>query len=676
MMTDSIRLQPPMALAMMLTLGACNGGGDSAEPPLAANGAASAVSGAGQAASAVGTALCTTAPSTVPTLGGLAHGAASATAGPAQTLTLPETRIELQASALGVAAQWIQVSGPAQAVLQHANLPRTLVAADTPGDYVFKLTSTDCLGTVATSETRLKVMPNPVVITDQSTGLDHLLSLNRPVFKKGNTLLPLSQYSCGVGGSIRAELVKNWGYTAQFGSGIPVEQQLALVKANPGQYPVEYNVGNVYGYFHNYRFGSDPLAPVLPDSTWLRDKNGNFLGGEVRQVSSAAPDASFFAVGAFIGDRVAAIEEATGSKISLMVNGNENGLSGMPSDQDPVSMAHFAASPFASDRFAYASSQKARQEHFIKEGIFSRLKKGRPVYSLYGEAYGTERGRWWGWREYVSTLEQWFTKDGTPLVSDYSAPEFYYTDFNSGWTGYHAGSMVPYDALNNALKNVSGTLTVLKQKYFYPWISMGWDGHATSDVDMFMGAMKAYYTAGALGASSGDYACKNNSPIYQDGPVGRNLPTQIKGFHALSHVHGLFTFLEDFVRNSDLLPSNDIHSFSEAGETPTPAMEFYAENEILRKELTDPMQPRGTIIMRGVRVLARKSKSADVWMITTWANTGVDRDINVTVDPKLGALTLRARKSAAVYLVELKDGKPNVALVDEDGMNPTRRFFQ
>lgn len=74
-------------------------------------------------------------------------------------------------------------------------------------------------------------------------------------------------------------------------------------------------------------------------------------------------------------------------------------------------------------------------------------------------------------------------------------------------------------------------------------------------------------------------------------------------------------------------------------------------------------------------MLARKMRNADRWLVTAWANTGEDRDVKVTIDPKLGQLTLRARKAGSVYIVELEGTQVKQTLVDTDAMNPTRNLF-
>jgi hypothetical protein len=68
-------------------------------------------------------------------------------------------------------------------------------------------------------------------------------------------------------------------------------------------------------------------------------------------------------------------------------------------------------------------------------------------------------------------------------------------------------------------------------------------------------------------------------------------------------------------------------------------------------------------------------RDADRWLVTAWANTGTDRDIRVTIDAKLGERTLQARRSGAVYIITLDQGRPVVTLIDRDGMNATASLF-
>ena len=75
-----------------------------------------------------------------------------------------------------------------------------------------------------------------------------------------------------------------------------------------------------------------------------------------------------------------------------------------------------------------------------------------------------------------------------------------------------------------------------------------------------------------------------------------------------------------------------------------------------------------------MRVLARKLKAHNKWLITAWAADGVDRPIKVTI-PVLGEVTLLARSAGSVYTATIKYKTPQLTLNDPDAMLPTAKGF-
>ncbi len=510
-------------------------------------------------------------------------------------------------------------------------------------------------------------------ITSQSTPLDHLKAAPRPVFKKGNTLLPLGQAHCGLSKETYIELANNWGY------GLPIEKDnyAPVVQANPGRYQPLVMIGGVYRFYDNYD-GRNSDLPSLPPNTWLRDKNGNIiLKGGRPLVSPAAPNEAFQIIGNYYGKYFSGLEKSTGVPIKMIINEGESGF-WIPLDndpqqlwgQDPTVMTDFKNSGLNS-WFAYGSRNKARQEGALKEAVFKNLQT-RPFYSLYQEGYGTERGRWAGWSWYMFLYEHFIDSTKKPIVSDYSSPEMYYLHGNSGWTGVRAEHSVPWDALTQALNNASGGIS-LGQKSLYPWVTMGWEGYPgqpISSPDTFMGMMKAYYTAGAIGSVGGYFVC--SGPLFEalkyNKPIGSTTPTLIRQLTIQGHTHALFSHLEEYLRKGDLLPGPNLHPYQSWTKL-LPAMEFRAEGE------TKQVQGNwGLITIPTTRVLARKIVGEDRWLVTAWANVGNDRDVRVKIDNKLGTLTLRARKAGSVYVVKLVNGLVQQTLIDSDAMNPTKNL--
>jgi hypothetical protein len=60
------------------------------------------------------------------------------------------------------------------------------------------------------------------------------------------------------------------------------------------------------------------------------------------------------------------------------------------------------------------------------------------------------------------------------------------------------------------------------------------------------------------------------------------------------------------------------------------------------------------------------------WLIVAWAASGPDREVSVTI-PDLGPIRLQSRPCGSLYRASLKDGRPSLTRLDENGMAPTAR---
>jgi hypothetical protein len=223
-------------------------------------------------------------------------------------------------------------------------------------------------------------------------------------------------------------------------------------------------------------------------------------------------------------------------------------------------------------------------------------------------------------------------------VSDLPNISIYYKQFNSGWTGDN-------DMLTQVL-NAVGRDIAFGEPLSYNWLCAGWTrkdlGEAAfSDAEHYMGFLKCYYTAGMIGGVAGYFS-------YPPGGFGADLgdevPSWLMQMMVLARAHALFSHLEDFLRNGDLLPGPRKHRWSEdqpAYELPTGDSE--------------------------VRVLARRHRAKAQWLVTAWASGGADRDATVAI-PDLGTVTLRARTCGSVYRASEVEGQPRLEMVDRDGM--------
>jgi hypothetical protein len=529
-----------------------------------------------------------------------------------------------------------------------------------------------CLGMAQTAVLPPKVFPT---LGTNSTVGDYLSAAPKPFFKPDNKLPRLAHADFGVRLDIQKKLAEDWGYGIEMGidtryttvENVGTREAVLLSASNPKKYPL------IIAFSHVLNQGAGKS-----DDVWLRDASGEILkdtNGNPQYTWS--PEASP-AVIAAIGDTKNKVLKATSryAPISMVLNFGEDGVGVAGWDQaiwakDPRVVATKSALGISSWG-VYASLKKAEQEDLLKKHMLADvIWAGTPNYGYYQNSYGTERGRWNGWLawQYDYTIPKSFN------LSTFANPEHYYGTANSGWTGYHNGSVVPYDMLTMLLNDKAGEISVGKP-YSYGWITAGWKKPEKvpdnlSSPELYMGFLKCAYTAGMIGAAAG-YFSEDYVPYGLQGTsksvMGSVATSWLWQKMVLSHAHGLFTQVDDLLLGSDLLAGPRNHPFKvSTAVLPLYELEAEGEQQIIK-------HPWGDFTIPTARVLARKSKTANEWLITAWANTGNDRNVTVTV-PGLGRVTLLARKAGAVYKATLSAAKaPQLVLLDLDPMYPSATF--
>lgn len=470
-----------------------------------------------------------------------------------------------------------------------------------------------------------------------------------PRFRTGHTLPPLTRFGWTLPFEARVELAEHWGYALEFG-GYATENQVqrdlanpdsvasrlcALTAANPQRYPLAVIV-------------SRDLPKNVPLESWARDAEGRVLDAKAQSMdgnvwddhqavwSPEAPDSVWEEAGRLRAEPLRWIRHQC--PIAVVLNGGEYGL-GVLGFAQPVWEKDPRIVKAKGERswFDYVSERKAHQERIISEAIRGAV-PDRVLYNYYTAGGGTHRHRIPDWGDWC-----W----GYPWmkgVSDLPSNEAYYRHFNDGWTGRN-------DMLTLAL-NAAALEIAHGEPLSYNWLCAGWtranleEDHGLGDLARYVGFLKCYYTAGMIGANAGYYEYPKggfNAEFPADQP-----PHWLQQMTALAQVHALFSHLERFLREGDLLPGPNRHRFS----NDLPAYEF---------PTGDPE----------VRVLARRLKEASQWLVTAWAAAGPDREVTLTI-PALGELTLHARDCGSVYRVEIADGRPVMSWTDQDGLRPSQ----
>jgi len=479
------------------------------------------------------------------------------------------------------------------------------------------------------------------------TSLEKLQAAEKPHFRAGHTLPPLTRWGWTLPYEVRVELCENWGYGLEFGGYVGPEEAArlddpnslesrlcALTASDPKRYPL-------------FVLTSRALDKPVGDP-WCRDAEGNLIDGK-EVWSPEAPEAVFEEAAERMAAPLRKIREK--APIAIILNGGEYALSvyghhGTVWERDPKVMA----AKGDRDWFDYISERKTHQEMFITRACKAAVSyppaplpseggKGRgrggvgagaPTYEAMYLYYPTEAcahaNRYGGWNTWTWDYKYFRT------VSDIPNTSIYYKHFNDGWTG---GNDMLTQALNATAQQIS-----FGNPLSYNWMNAGWPREslgeaAIGDPEHYMGYLKCYYTAGMIGGVAGYFSV----PKEDD-------PHWLWQMTVLSHCHALFSHLEDFLRNGDLLPGPDKHRWTKD----LPAYEF---------PTGDP----------DARVVARKHRERKEWLVTAWAAGGEDRKVSVEM-PELGKVELQARKCGSVYRATVREMKR----VDEEGMEPTREM--
>ncbi len=477
----------------------------------------------------------------------------------------------------------------------------------------------------------------------------YLEGLPKPAFAAGHRLPPLTRYGWTLPFEARVELAESWGYCLEFGGYTTrkvvrrledpesVESRLVALAAKD---PETYRLSVIC---------ARDLPKIVPPTTWCRTADGAYITGKGdvwepthtgtpgRKVwSPEAPNSVFVRAGLLRSGPIAAVRAKC--PIAIVLNGGEYALSvpghhAMAWGRDPRVLAAKGERSW----YAYASEQKARQELLISE-VVRRAVPDRRLYIYYTCGGGTHRNRYGGWKAWARGYE-WMEP-----VSDLPSNEAYYKHFNSGWTGGQ-------DLLTMAL-NAKGFEILAGRPWSYNWLCAGWPRGkgpraGLGDIALYMGFLKCYYTAGMIGGNAGYYA-------YPEGGFKAEFPPDqpphwLRQMVAFARVHALFSHLESYLWDGELLPGPDRHRWSRG----RPAYEL----------------PTGE---KGVRCLARRRVNASDWLITAWAADGIGREVTVHV-PGLGRVRLDARPCGTVYTARpAAGGKPKLTLADPDGLRPTK----
>ena len=320
--------------------------------------------------------------------------------------------------------------------------------------------------------------------------------------------------------------------------------------------------------------------------------------------------------------------------IAIVLNGGERGLD-VPIVVEKTASKNrdILAAKGNSTWYEYVSRQKARLERFLADAVHRAAPGAVYIYYPTGNQYAPSSSEAWDWDF------RWMRH-----VVDYPGGSFYYKQFNDGWTVGRSGK---YDLLTQVL-NQHGYDTALGHPLAYNWVSDGWSNERNSsafgDLTLYTGFLKSAYTVGMLGGIAGYFVFP---PGGFNTPFNRNSPPHwLKQIETLGWVHAEFSFLEDMLRDGDLLPGPKQNPLNQS----QPAYEF----------------PTG---FRDTRVLVRKKRAQLRWLISAWAADGISRKVSVAL-PGFGDADVEAKPAGSLYDARIVGGRKILSALDRGEMEP------
>jgi hypothetical protein len=352
--------------------------------------------------------------------------------------------------------------------------------------------------------------------------------------------------------------------------------------------------------------------------------------------------------------------------ITIVLNGGEYGLgvwgfAGKAWEADPKDAAFLIDQEKKGiDKYDAAFLQKVRSEELcsneIKKAVPDRL-----LYNYYITSGSTHKGInpedfKWGAAKTVGTFKNVKGKYGDIPNNQHYVGK---AAFNSGFRGEN-------DLLTQSLNSI-GEQIASGDKLAYSWYWLD-EKNVVADYTLYRGFIKSTYLTGVIGGNSGTY----NTPDFIGAFDPQTPPNYLNEEMSLAKVHALFTHLDDFIFNSDLV---DDGKYKHYWSQDQPSYEFLPEelSNAIEEKTFQGEKVLTLVPGRAIRVLARKHNLRNEWLVEVWAADGKAQPATITI-PGLGRLKLEARKGGNTYLITLKNAKPSIKLLDPNEQDPTASY--
>ena len=492
-----------------------------------------------------------------------------------------------------------------------------------------------------------------------------------PVFKPGHRLQRLSTYLYGFSQeyNLALDMAERWGYGLNVGYGknidaVVIDAALANPNLNDGkllklaiQDPVRYPVAASVGQ----RF---PEAADVPDGY---PKNSS---GQVYRTREWSPEAPPAAVQAAIDYKLYGLKKIVeaGARVLPIQDGGEEGIP-VPAEapgaytNDPVIMAAKGSMSWVD----YISLRKGQLHKKIFDAV-KALVPNRESYIYYPS-----------WANPFANipdinLSTWSYQD-IITISDVPAGSVYFRDVATTQNGMGNPAIrqnAYYDQLTHWLAAV-GEQIASSRPLSYSYVSAGYgrgenpivfENRYFLPIKSYKGFLKCLYASGNVGAVAAYFSpdCTHDNPQYTPyNPAA--IPSWLEQQMALGEVHARMSWFDEYILDGDLLPG--VGSSVVKSYTPPYELPCYRRIGSLYAQET------------GVRTLVRKLRSANKWLVVTWAYEQVAPDNISVVDgapknvyirdiPGVETMEFLARPEGSIYTIDKSSGSTVVTYHDPE----------
>ena len=492
-----------------------------------------------------------------------------------------------------------------------------------------------------------------------------------PRSKPGHKLDHLTIYTSGnfQEYDLSLDLNQRWGYALNVGYCNDYERTIADAKLptpvttsgkllrlaidDPAKYPVALATTQIW-----YRDEPYTQASKMLKEAYLRDAAGNVIG-------DWSPEATPLAMSISIEFKCAPLVamQALGINVTNIYDGGERGLH-ITGDTPNASFGldpRVVAARGSEDWVQYISRKKGEHLRLLYNRIkeifpnrtnyvwysacgspFSAIPGARNYGYLYSEinnVHDLPSGSWY-WRDTAISSAGM----GNPSITDRA-----YFDVFTHWMEAVEEQEVQYHQTASYNFVSAGTLNGGNPAYFF------------LPIPSYKGFLKCMYATGQRGAVAGYFADdvdprSANYPAFNPSTPPHWILQQM----ALGEVHARFTWLDEYILDGDLLPgvgSGKIKSY-------LPPYEFTAN-----KKVGDFYAP-----IPDIRVLVRKRKQQDKWLVVLWAaeqgtpltavTTSPDKLAWVKDIPGLPPIEFTASGEGSIYTVVRTDGNLVITRMD------------